>query len=102
MSTALASAVGLAAAAAPAATTGAVLAVVRFHTGTWLPVSMRWRAMAVPILPSPATPTCMRASPPCQAADHRRSKGGEKGRIGGICREYSVNRNKTVDARLEL
>jgi hypothetical protein len=39
----------------------------RFHTVTWLPVSMRRSATAAPILPSPATPTCMRPSS-CQAA----------------------------------
>src|SRR5215831_2303911 len=59
LSTALASAAALAATLAPAAASGLHFSAERFHTVTLSPVSISRSAIAVPILPRPATPTFM-------------------------------------------
>src|SRR5579862_2732265 len=62
-SLAVATALGLATAFAPASASGLVFAAVRFQTVTWCPTSMRRAAMAPPMAPSPATPICILHSP---------------------------------------
>src|SRR6266481_6703663 len=63
VSAAPASAAALAATAAPAAASGLHFSAERFHTVTALPVSMSRPAIALPILPRPATPTFIRLPP---------------------------------------
>src|SRR5262249_61697258 len=55
-----ASVVALAATRAPAAASGLHFSAERFHTATVLPVSISRCAIALPILPRPATPTFIR------------------------------------------
>ncbi len=52
-------AAGVAATVAPAAASGFALSAVRFHTVTAWPTSISRCAIAAPIMPRPATPTCM-------------------------------------------
>src|SRR5580704_9454159 len=80
---ALARAAALAATAAPAAASGLHFSAQRFHTVTSLPVSINLCAIAAPILPSAATPTCMQASPALSGgADDRRLAGCQEAQNG--------------------
>src|SRR5262245_37945924 len=73
---------GVAAAVAPAATTGFTLLALRFQTVTVWPTSISRCAIAAPIMPRPATPTFMFT--PCfeNRRDDRRSRDNEKGLYG--------------------